>query len=265
MSLADGRRDATVIVLAAQRPGVANPLAEEAGVSHKCLVPICGRPLIAHVLDTLARTPGIATVRVSVEPELHDTLETLFPGIECVASHPTLTQSVLTAAEGARGPILITTADNVLLTPEAIARLRATLDAADVVAVMARRESVEAVSLEAQRRFYMFRDGGYSNCNLYGVAGPHAFAAAEIFREGGQFAKNPRRLVTAFGLFNIALVFARLLTLDGAMKRASRRFGLTFRALVLKDGALAIDVDNARTYRIAASVLSSRNAANALT
>lgn len=257
--------DATVIVLAAQRPGVANPLAEEAGVSHKCLVPICGRPLIAHVLDTLARTPGIAKVRVSVEPELHDTLGALFPGVECVASHSTLTQSVLAAADGALGPILITTADNVLLTPEAIARLRRTLDAADVVAGMARRESVQAVSLEAQRRFYMFRDGGYSNCNLYGVAGPHAFAAAEIFREGGQFAKNPRRLVTAFGLFNIALVFARLLTLDGAMKRASRRFGLTFRALVLKDGALAIDVDNARTYRIAAAVLASRDAANALT
>lgn len=254
--------DATVIVLAAQRPGVVNPLAEGAGVSHKCLVPICGRPLIAHVLDVLAKTPGIARVCVSVEPELHATLAATFPDVDFMASRPTLTESVLAAAEGVTGPMVITTADNVLLTPEAIGTLRATLNAADVVAGMARQASVEAVHPEAQRRFYMFRDGGYSNCNLYGISGPHAFAAADIFREGGQFRKNPRRLVTAFGLLNIALVFARLLTLDGAMKRVSRRFGLTFRALVLNDGALAVDVDNDRTYRIAEGVLRSRIAAS---
>ena len=40
---------ATVLVLAAQRAGVVNPLAERAGVSHKCIVPICGKPLIVHV------------------------------------------------------------------------------------------------------------------------------------------------------------------------------------------------------------------------
>ena len=45
----------TVLVLAAQRAGVVNPLAERAGVSHKCIVPICGKPLIVHVMDALAQ------------------------------------------------------------------------------------------------------------------------------------------------------------------------------------------------------------------
>ena len=45
----------TVIVLAAQRGGRLDPLAAEAGVSHKCLVPIGGRPLLAHVLEALDR------------------------------------------------------------------------------------------------------------------------------------------------------------------------------------------------------------------
>lgn len=248
----------TAIILAAQRPGIVNALARDAGVSHKCLVPICGAPLIAHVVDALRNAKGIARIRVSVEPELHALLGARFPGIELVASHTSLTDSVLAAAEGIDGPMLITTADNVLLTTDAIARLRAALGSADVVAGMSAQASVQAISPQAQRRFYMFRDGGYSNCNLYGVAGPYAFAAAEIFREGGQFAKNPRRLVTAFGLLNIVLLFARRLTLAGAMKRISRRFGLTFHALVLEDGALAVDVDNPRTYAIAATVLESR-------
>ena len=47
---------ATAIVLAAQRAGRLDPLAERAGVSHKCLVPIGGVPLITHVLTTLARS-----------------------------------------------------------------------------------------------------------------------------------------------------------------------------------------------------------------
>lgn len=256
-------KNATVIVLAAQRPGVVNELARESGVSHKCLVPICGRPLIAHVIDTLMVTPGVSRVKISVEPDIHSELAALFAGydrppIELVSSRPGIADSVLAAAEGEDDPVIITTADNVLLTPAAIDEVRSALLEADVVAGMTTQGAVQAVHPEAQRRFYMFRDGGYSNCNLYGVSGPHAFRAAEIFREGGQFKKNPRRLVTAFGLFDILLVLARLVTLDGAMKRASKRFGLRFRTVVFADGALAVDVDNARTYGIAGTVLAKR-------
>jgi hypothetical protein len=39
------------------------------------------------------------------------------------------------------------------------------------------------------------------------------------------------------------------------MRRLSRRFGLRIEAVLLEDGAHAIDVDNARTYRIAETVL----------
>ena len=48
-------RPTIVIILAAQRAGVVNPLAERAGVSHKCLAPIYGKPLIEWVLDTCYR------------------------------------------------------------------------------------------------------------------------------------------------------------------------------------------------------------------
>ena len=48
----------TIILLAGQRAGVVNPLAARAGVSHKCLAPIRGRPLIARVLDSARDAPG---------------------------------------------------------------------------------------------------------------------------------------------------------------------------------------------------------------
>jgi len=256
----------TVIVLAAQRAGVVNPLAERAGVSHKCVVPIDGKPLIVHVMDALAQVSPPPKVRISVEPEIHEELTALFAPyaargleIDFIASSSNIAQSVLIAAEGLTGPIVITTADNVLLTPDAVNDVRRELAEADVVACLARDVAVRAVHPDAQRNFYKFRDGGYANCNLYGVAGPNAFAAVEVFREGGQFQKNPKRLITAFGLLNILLVRFGLVTLAGAMKLASRRFRLKFRALVFEDGTAAVDVDNERTYGIAEMVLKRRH------
>ena len=42
-------RPVIAIVLAGQRRGAANPLAVRAGVSHKCLAPIAGKPLVQRV------------------------------------------------------------------------------------------------------------------------------------------------------------------------------------------------------------------------
>jgi GTP:adenosylcobinamide-phosphate guanylyltransferase len=254
----------TVIVLAAQRDGRLDPLAAEAGVSHKCLVPIGGRPLLAHVLAALAEVDGIAGIRIAVEPGAEEQLRpiALASGLPVafVAAAATITDSVYAAAEGTDGPVVITTADNVLLTPAAVRQVADRLAAGDdVVIALARKEDVLSAHPQGQRRFYKFRDGEFSNCNLYGLSRP-GLALAETFREGGQFAKNPMRIARAFGLFNLVILRAGLISLDGAMRRLGRRFGVRVSALVLKDGAHAIDVDNARTYSIAAQLLDRRAA-----
>jgi GTP:adenosylcobinamide-phosphate guanylyltransferase len=251
----------TLLILAAQRAGVENPLAKRAGVSHKCLVPIAGKPLIVHVLDTVTTMPGIGAIRVSVEPDAVPALTEIaarYPDarIDFVESDTNIAESVLAAAAGMPGPILITTADNVLLSHNSMARmLEAFADGADAAAALTTRGAIHAVHPEGQRRFYEFRDDAYSNCNLYGLAGAHALKGVEVFREGGQFAKNPKRLITAFGLINILLMRFKLVSIHGAMKRASKRFGLDMRAVVLTDGRQAIDVDNERTYAIAEGLL----------
>ncbi len=259
------RRPFSVVVLAAQRAGVINPLAMRAGVSHKCLAPIAGKPLIIHVVEALARFPDLGSVTISVEPEIHGILAEMLASlaereveIAFSPSSANIVDSVLTAVEGRPAPFLITTADNVLLSQEAIAGTLAALDGADVAVNLAAQASVAAVHARAQRRFYAFRDSGYANCNLYGIAGPDGLAAAEIFRGGGQFMNNPARLIPAFGLINIVLMRLRVLTLAGAMARISRRFGLTFRAVVPVDGAQAVDVDDEQTFAIAEMVLERR-------
>jgi GTP:adenosylcobinamide-phosphate guanylyltransferase len=261
---AEGGAGFTIVILAAQREGRLDPLAAEAGVSHKCLVPIGGRPLLAHVLEAFQGLKGIDSVRIAVEPGAEQDLRPIAEGsgvpVVFVASAETITDSVYAAASGTGGPLVITTADNVLLTPAAVRRVAARLAAGDdTVVALARKEDVLSAHPEGQRRFYRFRDGEFSNCNLYGLS-QRGLKLAETFRQGGQFAKNPMRIARAFGFFNLILLRYGLVSLDRAMQRLGRRFGVRASAVVLADGAHAIDVDNKRTYDIAAQLLDRRAA-----
>ncbi len=254
----------TVVVLAAQRGGRLDPLAADAGVTHKCLVPIGGRPLLAHVLAALGEVEGIGSIRISVEPGADDSLRPIVmaSGLPAsfVAAADNIADSVYAAAMGPDGPVVITTADNVLLTPKAVRQVMGRLAGGDdVVVALARKEDVLAAHPQGQRRFYKFRDGEFSNCNLYGLS-RRGLGLAETFREGGQFAKNPMRIARSVGFLNLLLLRFGLVSLAKAMKRLGRRFKVRASAVVLADGAHAIDVDNQRTYDIAAQLLDRRAA-----
>jgi len=266
--MASSERGFTAIVLAAQRGGRLDPLADRFGVSHKCLVPILGKPLLERVLRALAEVPGLNRIHISIEKDAVEAVLDV-PGargqfgvpVDFVPAASSLTDSVYAAAHGVDEPILVTTADNVLLSPavaaEAVARMHA---GAEGLLVVATREAVLAAHPEGQRRFYKLKGGSYSNCNQYGINGPGALRMAETFRSGGQFAKNPKRLAETFGFFNLMLARFALISIEGAVKRMSRKFGLRVEAYVVADGTQAIDVDNQRTYDVAAQLLARRDA-----
>lgn len=254
----------SAIVLAGKRDGRLDPLAANAGVSHKCLVPVAGKPMLLHVLEALDAAPRIARIVVSI-----DTPDVIAPLIRQLGSGrisvepsaPNLVDSVFGAANASAPPFLVTTADNVNLTPASIAEILTASQGADAAVAFARRERVIAAHPDGQRRFYRFRGGEYSNCNTYVLGSREALKAAEVFRGGGQFAKFPMRIVKAFGLLNLIRFRYGLVTLDGAFRGFSRRFGLTIRPVLVSDGALAIDVDNERTLHVAETILGERGSA----
>ena len=257
----------TVIILAGQRTGITNPLAMRAGVSHKCLMPICGEPLIRHVVRTIVGLPDIARIRIVLERDAHDAVAAAIAAqitgavpIDFVESRPNIVDSMLAGAAADDGPFVVTTADNVLLTAEGFACLRAGLRTADGVIGVTTKERVLAAHPEGQRNFYNFRDGGYANCNIYGLANRKAFGGAEIFREGGQFQAHVGRMIRAFGLFNIIAMRMGWVTLAEGFRRIGKRFSLRIDPVVFKDGALAIDVDNERTYSCAETIMKQRQA-----
>ncbi|WP_375427652.1 NTP transferase domain-containing protein [uncultured Sphingomonas sp.] len=254
------------LVLAGKRGGAVDPLAADAGVTHKCLVEVGGRAMLLHPLATLVAAPDVTRIYISIDdPAVLDAVPEIVAWrdegrIVIVPARPNLVDSVAAAADVSGFPLLITTADNVLLTPAIVAEFgrAARAGRAEVAVGFATRDAVLAAHPDGQRRFYRFRCGSYSNCNLYWLGNDGALAAAETFRSGGQFAKHPLRIVGAFGVLNLLRFRFGIGTLAAAFGRFSRRFGLRMMPVVIADGAAAIDVDNPRTLRVAEQLLAAR-------
>jgi GTP:adenosylcobinamide-phosphate guanylyltransferase len=257
----------TVLILAGQRLGQVDPLAASHGVEHKCLVPLLGRPLLGYVLDAVdAAFPG-ARILVSInDPQALDAepeaARYLAEGrLKTVASAHNLLESVLVAAAGdVAFPILVTTGDNVLMTPEALREFRdfAVAEQSDAAAMFARKEDILAAHAEGQPRFWTFRDGEFSGCNTFWIKDRDAMGVGEIFREGGQFLKFPRRFIGAFGLANLVGFRLGVFRVAQFLSRVSRRFGKRISAQIVRDGQLAIDVDNAFSHQVAERLLRAR-------
>lgn len=257
-----------ILVLAGRRSAAADPLAARAGVSHKAMVPVRGEAMVGRVLRIAEAAFPEAPLYVSVDnfaaiaDEPTVTRLAAAGRLTPVEARPNIVDSVVEASRVAGFPLLITTADNVLMTAEGMRAIVAMGKAgtADAIAMMAEREAIMAAHPDGQRRFYAFRGGAYSNCNLFWLGSDRALRATDSFRLGGQFAKHKRRAVKALGLTTLLLFVTRGLTLEGMFRHFSRRFGVRIRPLVTADGRLAIDVDNERTHHVAEELLARESA-----
>ena len=257
---------ATALIMAGKRSGTLDPLAAAAGVSQKSVVPVGGKPMIEHVVQAVADCDRVGEIRIVA----HDTA-----GIEAIPLVAKLVQegrlvfrpgafnlvdSVFSGAEGAQFPLLITTADNCLVTPEGYSEFieKALAENAGGAAALARKEDVIAADPVGQKRFYEFSDGGYSNCNTYWIGSPAALSAAEIMRGGGQFMKYPKRIAEAFGAINLVRFWLGWGTKEKLFAQVSRRFGFKLVPIVLSNGEFAIDVDEPRSMGVTEKLLARR-------
>ena len=238
----------TALVLAGSR-GPQDPLAAHAGVSHKAMIEVGGRPMLARVIDALAAA-GFERIAVAIErPELVEQLRAAgaLPASAAVealpaAAGPSASVEAGLAALGA--PLLVTTADHALLEPAWVEYFvgHAPADAA-LAAGLARAETVTAATPGAQRTFLRFADGAWSGCNLFYLAGPQAGRIVALWREVEGLRKQPLKLVARLG-WSSALRFALgRLTLAAALERLSRIAGAKAAVVELPFGRAAVDVD----------------------
>lgn len=258
------RFDALVLA-GSRREG--DPLARAQGVGRRALVEVHGQPMLLRVVRSLRAVPTLGRVRISIDdPSALDTVAELEAlrregVLDTHASLDSPSRSVLDALEAWQGPVLVTTADHALLTPEVAAHFLSECDgaAADVVVGLVRRAVVEARFPETTRTWLRFRDDDYTGANLFAFRTRDARRAAAFWTRAESFRKRPWRMISAFGPVASALFLLRRLTLDAALERASRAIGVRVRAVRLPFAEAAVDVDRPSDLELAERILSERD------
>ncbi|BCX18029.1 MAG: hypothetical protein KatS3mg117_1711 [Geminicoccaceae bacterium] len=265
----NGAEALAALVLAGARPGEVDPVARAAGVPFKCLAPLAGRPMVAHVVDTLADRAAIRRILVLAEPEAG--LERL-PAIARLLAEgrlalrppeASLSASVEAGLAHTEGlPLLVTTADHPLLDRAILEAFLAPALAsgAAVVVGLAPEWAVRAAAPSTRRTWWRFADGRFSGANLFLLRGDAARPALAFWRRVEAERKRPWRIVRLLGLGNLLLYLSGRLTLARAMARASRTLGCSVAAVSIPIGEAAIDVDRPADLALAEAILARRAA-----
>ncbi|MYL99611.1 NTP transferase domain-containing protein [Novosphingobium sp. FGD1] len=230
------------LVLAGSRPGAPDPVAAAEGVSHKALVQIAGRPMLAHVVSAL-RAAGIERIAVSASDKAVRALACEL-GCEVLETGPGPSASVAIGLEALGAPLLVTTSDHALLQGRWVRDFIAdTPDRSDVAVLLARREAIEAAVPGSRRTYLRFADGHWSGCNLFLLATPRAGLAIDTWKIVEADRKRPWRIAARLGLGMLAGYALGRLTLAAAIARLGRRIGIEASLVAARDGLAAVDVD----------------------
>jgi GTP:adenosylcobinamide-phosphate guanylyltransferase len=229
------------LILAGSRGGV-DPVADYAAVAHKALIPLDGQTLLARVAAAL-RAAGASEIAVSVSDDAVAThARSLGLRVLDAAAGPSLSVRQGIAAMGT--PLLVTTADHALLQPDWIARFRADIPpGADVAALLARQDAIEAAAPGTRRTYLRFADGAWSGCNLFQFTTARSVAALDLWAQVEADRKRPWRIVRRLGIGTLLRYLLGRLTLVQAVAHLGRLAGLDAAAVATPFGLAAVDVD----------------------
>ena len=252
----------TAIILAAGR-GPSDPMAKAYGVSHKCALPVVGVPMLKRVVDALQGSRSIASISVSIETaDVARSALGKASNIAIVASENSAPLSAIIAINNNPAfPILITTADHVLLTPEMIDYFceQADLNDADFSAGLARAEVILGAYPQSIRTFFKFGKDRVSGCNLFAIRNEKGLRLLEKWKYLESVRKKPWRLVAAFGPLALVRFLLGALSLDSAFRIVSKRLDLQTKPVLLPFAEAAIDVDKPSDLELAETILKQRS------
>lgn len=235
------------LILAAGR-GPTDPMALAFGVVHKCLVPIDGSPMLAWVADALNRSAEIGEISISIEDPA-PIASALGPGaaVHILPSAATAPGSVLAALEdgATHWPVLVTTADHALLTPEIVSYFleQAANSGADLAVGLATRQTITAQLPTTKRTYLKFSDVDVSGCNLFAINTERGLNFVRFWQQADHNRKKPWKLIGAFGAGALAQWMSGRLSLSRAFELASEKLNATAVPVLLPFGTAAVDVD----------------------
>lgn len=257
----------TAVVLAGDR-GPGDPLVEASGMSCKPLIPVGGTPMVLRVVASLEEAREIGSIvlsgppRVAVDQEEGLRYRIASGTIHWMENQATPSASAWRALESLpdQTPVLLTTADHALLSAKIVdyfcSQARST--GADVVAGLARHDSVIRAYPDTRRTAIHLRDGSYCSCNLFAFFTYRGRRAADFWRKVEKQRKKTLRLISGFGWLNVLLYLLRRPSLERGLSRISRRLDLKAAAVIMPFPEAAVDVDTIEDWQLVESIVASQ-------
>lgn len=241
------------LVLAGERPE-GDALAAAEGAPAKAFIPIAGRPMIAHVLETLAALPEIGEIAVAIAPDAPALPEGAWQRLPA-ARGPSASVARGFAALGP--PLLVATADHPMLSPATVRTFLASArhEDASAVAAVARAEVAARPPGAPVRTMMRFRDGAVTGCNLFALLNADAARVIAAWQRIEAERKSPVAMARAIGFSTAARYAAGRLSRRDGERALGLRFGVRVATVELDDPLAAHDVDRPAHLAFARRIL----------
>jgi molybdopterin-guanine dinucleotide biosynthesis protein A len=251
------------IVLAGSRPGP-DPLLTGSGVSTKALLPIAGQAMLVHVVRALRASPVVGAITIlaqnsaalAAEPELAGIADLHFAD-----SGQGISSSLAAALPPGDDPLLVTTADNVLLTPAMVAEFLGGSADSDVAVAMVERDTLLARYPQSKRTWLKFRGGWWSGANMFRLRGRRVLPLLDFWGRIERDRKKGLKIVAAFGPWLLLGALLRLFTIQQGVTRAGLRFGLNAKVVPMSDPEACIDADKPADIDLIEAIFAARREA----
>lgn len=249
-----------VIVLAGSRPGP-DPLLSGTEVATKALLPVAGEPMLVHVVRALRGSPLVGPIHILAQDSAALAAGSGLAGfadLHFADSGQGISASLSAALPAGDEPVLVTTADNVLLTPAMIGEFLAGAADSDVAVAMVERRVLLARYPESRRTWLKFRGGWWSGANLFRLRGDRVRPLLDFWGTIERDRKKGLKIVAAFGPWLLAGTLLRLFTIRQGIARAGARFGLVAKLVPMSAAEACIDADKPADIELIERILRER-------
>jgi GTP:adenosylcobinamide-phosphate guanylyltransferase len=154
-------------------------------------------------------------------------------------------------------PVLLTTGDHALLTPELVDRFCQQASAAegDVVVGLAPYSIVHSAFPQSKRTVQRYSDGSFCGTNLFAVLNPNGLAALEFWKSVEADRKKPWKIAHKLGIGFLLRCALRTVSLQQALDELSRRCACRASYVLINSARAAVDVDTVADRDLAESIL----------
>lgn len=249
-----------VIVLAGSRPGP-DPLVTGSGVSTKALLPIAGQAMLVHVVKALRAAPDVGAITILAQNSAELAAEPGLAGLvdlHFADSGQGISSSLAAALPLGDDPLLVTTADNVLLTPSMIAEFLRGAEDSDVAVAMVERGTLFARYPQSKRTWLKFRGGWWSGANMFRLRGRRVLPLLDFWGRIERDRKKGLKIIAAFGPWLLIGALLRLFTIQQGVARAGLRFGLRARVVPMSEPEACIDADKPADIELIEAIFAAR-------